>query len=86
MITSEREQTRLRRALVDQEWFRPPLAGRFRDETDRRRMPDHPWLRVIAAAHDPKTDRGYYLVQMGGSGASWQPEASIELFPDQPSP
>ena len=76
MADWEREQRRLDRAIADRERFRPPIAGRFRDEAGRMRMPDHPWLRVLEAGHDRKTDRRYYLVQMCGSGASWWPESS----------
>jgi hypothetical protein len=75
-------QAALAHAMVHDKWFRPAMAGRFRDG----RPQDHPWLRVIEAGHHKKTTEPYYLLQTGGSGASWWKQSEVELFPDEPSP
>lgn len=78
----QEEQQRLERLIVDDERLRPPVAGKFRDG----RPQAHPWLRVFQTGHDPATGERYYLLQTGGSGASWWKASEIDLFPDEPSP
>jgi hypothetical protein len=77
-----REQERLQQLIVHDEWYRPAIAGRFRDG----RPQPHPWLRVFEGGHDPNAGEKYFMLQTGGSGASWWKASEIDLFPDEPSP
>jgi hypothetical protein len=81
LVAHWRAQDRLQQTLVDDEWFKPPIAGLFRD----RRPQAHPWLWVIGAARHPETGERYLLLQDGGSGASYFKESEIDLFADEPA-
>lgn len=84
-MTWETTQNRLRSAMEDRESFAPPVAGRFRP--GRGTMPpDHPFLRVIAKGRHRKTHQVHFLLQLGGSGASWWPDDAVELLPKELSP
>lgn len=75
------EQERLQLSL-DIEMLEPSVAGLFRDGRPQR----HQWLRVIGRGRDPLSGAEYYLLQEGGSGASFWPVAQVELFPNEPPP
>jgi hypothetical protein len=81
-LESMTAQTRLQAKVVTDETYRPPIAGRFRDG----RPQAHSRLRVLGSGHDDRTGDRYYIVQDGGSGASWLRADEIDLHPDEPSP
>jgi hypothetical protein len=78
----QHDRERLNAAMVDIQWYQPPIAGRFSDGRWQR----HPWLRVLGAGRHDETGEKYYNVQIAFSGASWWKASEIDLYPDEPSP